>query len=204
MLVINRVLKSIIVRCLECHYHGCLLRSLISIEAPQATNAAFHDVRGQVCFCSSLCRTCRGALTLRRVHGLQLILFQLGRCPAGSLNDLVCTRSKTFNAGVPANQLIVELLDLDMEPKPESLWWTSTHAKKSGTRDGRGKSRDVLGDAFSLRLRSVELALQEEGERDVDIFKIRRCFEQRVQCLPQRERQGGLKRWEAKILELVF
>ena len=92
---------------------------------------------------------------------------------------------------MPANQLIIELLDLDMEPKPESLWWTSTHAKK--VEDGRGKSRDVLGDAFSLRLRSVELALQEEGERDVDILQIQRCFEQRVQCWPQRERQWGLE-----------
>ena len=25
------------------------------------------------------------------------------------------------------NDLIEELLDLDMEPKQESLWWTSTH-----------------------------------------------------------------------------
>ena len=25
------------------------------------------------------------------------------------------------------NDIIEELLDLDMEPKPESLWWTSTH-----------------------------------------------------------------------------
>ena len=25
------------------------------------------------------------------------------------------------------NDIIVELLDLDMEPRPESLWWTSTH-----------------------------------------------------------------------------
>ena len=204
MLVINRVLKSIIVRCLECHYHGCLLRSLISIEAPQATNAAFHDVRGQVCFCSSLCRTCRGALTLRRVHGLQLILFQLGRCPAGSLNDLVCTRSKTFNAGVASKPADRRAAGSGHGAEARVTVVDKHARKKSGTRDGRGKSRGLLGDAFSLRLRSVELALQEEGERDVDIFKIRRCFEQRVQCLPQRERQGGLKRWEAKILVLVF
>ena len=25
------------------------------------------------------------------------------------------------------NDIIEELLDLDMEPKPESLWWTCTH-----------------------------------------------------------------------------
>ena len=25
------------------------------------------------------------------------------------------------------DDIIEELLDLDMEPKPESLWWTSTH-----------------------------------------------------------------------------
>ena len=25
------------------------------------------------------------------------------------------------------NDIIEELLDLDMEPKPESMWWTSTH-----------------------------------------------------------------------------
>ena len=25
------------------------------------------------------------------------------------------------------NDIIEELLDLDMEPKPESLWWTRTH-----------------------------------------------------------------------------
>ena len=25
------------------------------------------------------------------------------------------------------NDIIEELLGLDMEPKPESLWWTSTH-----------------------------------------------------------------------------
>ena len=25
------------------------------------------------------------------------------------------------------NDIIAELLDLDMDPKPESLWWTSTH-----------------------------------------------------------------------------
>ena len=35
------------------------------------------------------------------------------------------------------NDIIEELLDLDMEPKPESLWWTST---------------PKLGNSFSLSL----------------------------------------------------
>ena len=63
------------------HRQSCVLRSLIPTNAPQSTNVAFHAVRGQLCYCASLGRTCRGTLTLRRVHGLQLILFQLERCP---------------------------------------------------------------------------------------------------------------------------
>ena len=31
------------------------------------------------------------------------------------------------------NDIIEELLDLDMELKPESLWWTSTHKDEDGT-----------------------------------------------------------------------
>ena len=44
------------------------------------------------------------------------------------------------------NDISVELLDLDMEPKPESLWWTSIHeGEDEGTRKvGRsGESRDL-------------------------------------------------------------
>ena len=44
-----------------------------------------------------------------------------------------------------ANDIIEELLDLDMEPKPESLWWTSTYRD---VECGRGKN---WGDCRSLR-----------------------------------------------------
>ena len=44
------------------------------------------------------------------------------------------------------NDIIEELLDLDMEPKPESLWWTSTHKhedKRTLCVGDRGKLWDL-------------------------------------------------------------
>ena len=43
------------------------------------------------------------------------------------------------------NDIIEELLDLDMEPKLESLWWTSTH-KHEDTRTLRVGGRDKVRD----------------------------------------------------------
>ena len=43
------------------------------------------------------------------------------------------------------NDIIEELLDLDMEPKPESLWWTSAHKHEDLTTlrvGSRGKTWD--------------------------------------------------------------
>ena len=42
------------------------------------------------------------------------------------------------------NDIIEELLDLHMEPKPESLWWTSTH-KHEDMRTACGEQRQGLG-----------------------------------------------------------
>ena len=47
--------------------------------------------------------------------------------------------------------MIEELLDLDMEPKPESLWWTSTH-KHEDMKTFRVGTRGV---ALELPLREV-------------------------------------------------
>ena len=44
------------------------------------------------------------------------------------------------------NDIIEELLDLDMEPKPESPWWTSTHKHEDMTTlrvGSRGKTWDL-------------------------------------------------------------
>ena len=43
------------------------------------------------------------------------------------------------------NDIIEELLDLDMEPKPESLWWTSTY-KGEDMRTLRVGGRDKVWD----------------------------------------------------------
>ena len=46
------------------------------------------------------------------------------------------------------NDIIDELMNLEMEPKPESSWWTSTYKGENGlTMDvgGRGKK---FGDAI--------------------------------------------------------
>ena len=48
------------------------------------------------------------------------------------------------------NDIIEELLDLDMEPKPESVWWTST-CKNEGTRSLRAGVRDRVWDFPLLR-----------------------------------------------------
>ena len=46
------------------------------------------------------------------------------------------------------NDIIEELLDLDVEPKPESLWWTSTH-KHQDTQNVRVGSRGrIWGSAI--------------------------------------------------------
>ena len=43
------------------------------------------------------------------------------------------------------NDIIEELLDLDVEPKPESLWWTSTY-KHEDMRTSRVGGRDKVWD----------------------------------------------------------
>ena len=64
------------------------------------------------------------------------------------------------------NDIIEELLDLDMEPKPESLWWTSTYNHedmRTLRMEGRDKVWDlpfcevsnVLGYRFSSRWEEV-------------------------------------------------
>ena len=40
---------------------------------------------------------------------------------------------------------LTELLDLDMEPKRESLWWTSTHNDEEKITSSSGKQRQSLG-----------------------------------------------------------
>ena len=47
------------------------------------------------------------------------------------------------------NDVIEELLDLDMEPNPESLWWTSTH-KHEDMRTLRVGGRDRAWDLSLL------------------------------------------------------
>ena len=53
--------------------------------------------------------------------------------------------------------MIAELLVLDMEPKPESLWWTSTHKDEDGRTPkvgSGGKSLDFpLVEVFDLLFR---------------------------------------------------
>ena len=59
------------------------------------------------------------------------------------------------------NDIIEELLDLDMEPKPESLWWTSSTHKHEDMRTlsvgGRDKVWDlpfcVIFDVLGYRFR---------------------------------------------------
>ena len=48
------------------------------------------------------------------------------------------------------NDIIEELLDLDMEPKPESLWWTSTY-KHEEMRGSAWWGRDKVWDLPFLR-----------------------------------------------------
>ena len=59
------------------------------------------------------------------------------------------------------NDIIKELLNLDMEPKPESLWWTSSYEEEDKLTlkvGGRGKDWDlpfrevfdVLGTVFNV------------------------------------------------------
>ena len=43
------------------------------------------------------------------------------------------------------NDIIEELLDLDMEPKPKSLWWTSTHKDEDGY-NAEGGEQGHIGD----------------------------------------------------------
>ena len=45
-------------------------------------------LRPPMCFCSSLCSTCCGALIQGHIHGLHLLLVQLRRCSASPFNDL--------------------------------------------------------------------------------------------------------------------
>ena len=52
------------------------------------------------------------------------------------------------------NDIIEELTDLDMEPKPEPLWWTSAHQaeeKKTLSAGKRGRAWDLsFKDAFEV------------------------------------------------------
>ena len=36
------------------------------------------------------------------------------------------------------NDILEVLMDLDMEPKPESLWWTSTYEAEDDAESGKG------------------------------------------------------------------
>ena len=38
------------------------------------------------------------------------------------------------------NDIIAELVDLDLEPEPESLWWTSTHQKNTMKVENRAET----------------------------------------------------------------
>ena len=82
--LIDCVHSRIVFRCLNCRHHLCL-HILMSIEAPETSDVSFNSVWRQLCFCSSLRSTCRGALFQRHTHGLRLTLVvQLRRCPASS------------------------------------------------------------------------------------------------------------------------
>ena len=50
------------------------------------------------------------------------------------------------------NDIIEELLDLEMEPKPESLWWTSSN------KDEGGRQREHLGSALQGGVRRPALS----------------------------------------------
>ena len=45
------------------------------------------------------------------------------------------------------SDIIEELMDVDMELKPESLWWTSTHKGEDEKDAESGKQREKLGFA---------------------------------------------------------
>ena len=62
-------------------------------------------------------------------------------------NWLICDNKERLVRMV--NDIIEELLDLDMEPKPESLWWTSTHKMRGYDDTSSGKQWNRLGSPFS-------------------------------------------------------
>ena len=67
------------------------------------------------------------------------------------------------------NDTIEELLDLDMEPKPESLWWTNTYkdVEKTPLRvDSRNRASD-LPFCGSLRCARIPFSSGREGIRHV-------------------------------------
>ena len=55
-----------------------------------------------------------------------------------------------------AHDIIDELLDLDMEPKGESLWWTSTCKAEAGSDLGGGRQRQELEDAVRGKERMLK------------------------------------------------
>ena len=60
----------------------------------------------------------------------------------GLLLDLQRRKGETLQHMV--NDIIRELMDLEMEPKPEPLWWTSTYdAEVGATEVGRGKNWEM-------------------------------------------------------------
>ena len=60
--------------------------------------------------------------------------------------DSYCLFSDDEEKLMWVNDILEELLDLDMEPKPESLWWMSTHTDEDERMlkvERRGKSWDL-------------------------------------------------------------
>ena len=60
---------------------------------------------------------------------------------------------------------IEELLDLDMEPKPESLWWTSTHRDEPCVNTEGEEQRENVGLALHGGIRCAGLPFFERWKR---------------------------------------
>ena len=64
------------------------------------------------------------------------------------------------------NDIIEELLDLDMEPKPESLWWTSTykHEDMRTSRVWGGAGRRLGNSPSSKSLMYLDTVFRRDGK----------------------------------------
>ena len=62
------------------------------------------------------------------------------------------------------NDIVEELLDLDMAPKLETLWWKSTHEDEDGATLKVGCGRSRWGSALHFGVRCSGMSLPSERE----------------------------------------